>query len=471
MGTGSYCDAIYSSFYGIQALTYDVEIEENVLTPGVYRLTSPYGEGTDFYDTFIDTDTPSFLWAGSSNPGLVINATDPQHVYISGTCTPGTDDGMASQGYGVMRLYSVVDDYLSQGASLSQIAAQMPQCFGTLENGVITLPEMGIYIGFTDNINEILGYLDLSSGAVALPGYVISDYSSAFTYKGCFIDVAGNSYIQGTVTLGGDVASAKYVIAANGDDVQAIIDAVNDGSIEGTEITESGEVSIAMSESGDYNFIIITYDAAGNMQGSSATPFTFTSGSVVDDTDWQFVCNGTYYHVISPLFSDAEPLFDESNYTTTLYQDPEDPSRYRISPWGGNPYVELSFDFTMNADNTITFADIESGWEVKDQQGNVYSLFGADAFTMSNQWPNSYYDPTENVYYFASVYYAIINGQAQPVYGEWDAFIPSGSAQNVMNMPAKAPYRLGAKKAKFTQKDLKGFTPEKYGKFVKVNRL
>lgn len=470
MGTGSYCDGIMSCFLPqvgltLDPMTYPVEIQKNVLTDGVYRVVNPYAAGTEFYDQVVANNATYFSWTGGENTSLIIDARDPDFVYIMDDFYSGLTITVQDQAF-TPHFYSIVGVNMEYyGFSLDQLKQQSPESFGQMKDGVIRFPEAHVGFTFGDYDPEVGVYIgNYATLAVALPGYVISDYSSSFAYSGCFIDIMGNSYIQGTVTLGDDVASAKYVIAANGDDVDAIIDAVNDGSIEATDITESGEVSIPMSESGDYNFIIITYDATGEMQGSSATPFTFNSGTVQDDTDWQFVCNGTYYHVISPLFSDADPLFQEMNYTTALYQDPEDPTRYRISPWSNNPYEELSFDFTMDANNMISFDGVYTGYLATDQQGVEHTLYAGDAYTLSNgQWPNSYYEPSENTYYFASVYYGIINGQVSPAYGEWDAFVPDGAGQSALKGFNKAPYRLDTK-AKYNDKRLKAMKPGFNGK-------
>ena len=470
MGTGSYCDGIMSYFLPqvgltLDPMTYPVEIQKNVLTDGVYRVFNPYAEGTDFYNDVVVNNATYFSWTGGENTSLIIDARDPDFVYIMDDFYSGLTTTVQGQAF-APHFYSIVDINMEYyGFSLDQLKQQAPESFGQMRDGVIRFPAAHVGFTFGDFDPEVGVYSGNDATlAVALPGYVISDYSSSFAYSGCFIDIMGNSYIQGTVTLGDDVASAKYVIAANGDDVDAIIDAVNDGSIEATDITESGEVSIPMSESGDYNFIIITYDATGEMQGSSATPFTFNSGTVQDDTEWQFVCNGTYYHVISELFSDAGPLFEEMSYTTALYQDPEDPTRYRISPWSNNPYEELSFDFTMDANNMISFDGVYTGYQVEDTEHNVFTLYAADAYTLSNgQWPNSYYEPSENTYYFANVYYAIRNGEVSPIYGEWDAFVPDGAGQSALKGLNKAPYRLNTK-ANYIDKRLKAMKPGFNGK-------
>lgn len=57
---GYFRDGIVASLYGLDVMTYQVEVQENVLTPGKYRVIAPYGAGTEFYNTYVDVDSPVF---------------------------------------------------------------------------------------------------------------------------------------------------------------------------------------------------------------------------------------------------------------------------------------------------------------------------------------------------------------------------------------------------------------------------
>lgn len=298
IGTGLYRDVIYPSFYGAEQLTYNVEIQENVIKPGYYRIVTPYGPGTSFYNAYVATGM--MAWANKENTSLVINATDPNYVYVTGDFYPGTDDGMASQGYGVMHLLSIVDEAIKEGNSLAELKANEPDLFGSMKDGMITLPKMSVYVNFDDSFTP-LGYLDTTGWAIALPGSEFTDYSSSFTYKGRFTDVAGNNYAQGTITLGEDVANAKYVLAADGDDINAIVEAIADGSLEAEGITESSDVSIQIAEGGKYTMVVVTFDAEGNKRSSSATTFTFSTGGGSGPANWQPVTSGTYPELLPEL--------------------------------------------------------------------------------------------------------------------------------------------------------------------------
>lgn len=447
VGTGLYRDAIYPGFYGAEQLTYNVEIQENILKPGYYRIVTPYGPGTTFYNTYVATDM--MAWANKENTSLVINATDPNFVYVTGDFYPGTDDGMEK--YGVMHVFSIVDEYIKEGNSLEDIKAAKPDLFGTLKDGMITLPQVCIYVNFDDSFTPF-GYLDTTGWAIALPGSEFTDYSSSFTYTGRFTDVAGNNYAQGTITLGEDVANAKYVLAADGDDINAIVDAIADGSIEATGITESGDVSIQIAEGGKYTMVIVTFDAEGNMRSNSATTFTFSTGGGSGTANWQPVTSGTYDQNYFPNFitdEGGQPVgnpFGDGTYSTTLYVDGNDQTHYKLEPWLTQ---EGSLEFTLDDRGIISFDVIDTGVDSQTGYGNVLVVNANDMFADNPNYPFSFY-AEEGIFAFGMMYYVNMNGQQGWMGGATETFTPSQSgAPSMIKMPA-------AKKGVKSYKAVKG---------------
>lgn len=430
IGTGLYRDAIYVNYYGAEQLTYNVEIQENILKPGYYRIVTPYGPGTSFYNTYVAKGP--FTWANKENTSVVINATDPNFVYVTGEFYPGTSDASMG-GYGVMHVFSIVDEAIKQGNSLEDIKASDPGLFGTLKNGMITLPTQSIYVNFDDSFTP-LGYLDTTGWAIALPGSEFTDYSSSFTYTGRFTDVAGNNYVQGTITLGEDVANAKYIIAADGDDVNAIIEGIVDGSVEANGITESGDVSIAISESGTYTMIIVTFDVEGNMKGSSATTFTFNIGGGTDTANWQAAVSGTYDQNYYPNFVSDEnnnPVgnpFGDGQYPTTLYVDADNQNHYKIEPWLTQ---SGKLEFTLSDQGIISFDDINTGVDSGTGYGNIFVINADKIYT--NEGPFSFY-AQEGIFVFGMMYYFNYNGQYGWMGGALETFTPSQSGAPAMIM-------------------------------------
>lgn len=448
IGTGLYRDAIYANYYGAEQLTYNVEIQENILKPGYYRIVTPYGPGTSFYNAYV-AEGP-FAWANKENTSVVINATDPNFVYVTGEFYPGTSDaGMG--GYGVMHVFSIVDEAIKQGNSLEDIKASDPGLFGTLKDGMITLPTQSIYVNFDDSFTP-LGYLDTTGWAIALPGSEFTDYSSSFTYKGRFTDVAGNNYAQGTITLGEDVANAKYVLAADGDDINAIVEAIADGSLEATGITESGDVSIQIAEGGKYTMVIVTFDAEGNMRSSSATTFTFSTGGGSGTANWQPVTSGTYDQNYFPNFitdEGGQPVgnpFGDGTYSTTLYVDGNDQTHYKLEPWLTQ---EGSLEFTLDDRGIISFDVIDTGVDSQTGYGNVLVVNANDMFADNPNYPFSFY-AEEGIFAFGMMYYVNMNGQQGWMGGATETFTPSQSgAPSMVKMPA-------AKKGVKSYKAVKG---------------
>lgn len=455
-GVGSFRDGIMSYLYGKDLMTYNVEIQESAITPGKYRVVSPYGPGTDFYEAYVDGST--FKWDATLNSSIVIDATDPDYVYITGgSFYAGTSD---EDGF-VLSLLSYVDLYLANGYSISTIKEGAPSIFGKLKDGVITFPanavlylyEGSYYGGSTDQL------------AIALPGYALTDYSSSYSYTGRFTDTANQEYAIGTITLGEDVATAKYVVAAASDDIEAIVSGINDGTIESTEISEGGEVRVQLTESGKYVMVIVTYDADGTMRSYSTSDFTFRLSSATED--WQAVYSGTFTYNWKPAFIQ----YDSGEYAGSIYEGTEDvvlyadannEGTYKIAPWANSADGLI---FTMDNEGVISFQDIDTG-ETYESYGSV---FAGDPYTLGvvSSATSFYQDGT---FYFGTVYY-VSEGY---IGGAYETFTPTASASSapakLKALTAKAKIKTNTAKVKATAAKAKTHIKAKSMKMVKPMR-
>lgn len=427
---GYFRDGIVASLYGLDVMTYQVEVQENVLTPGKYRVIAPYGAGTEFYNTYVDVDSPVFKWTGETSTSIVIDATDPNYVYIDGDFYTGLDDGMSADGQGALHVFSYVYYYLLNGNSLDAVKANVPELFGKLEDGIITFPENCLLANFDGSMNPMYK-ANSSDLAVALPGYEITDYSTSFTYSGRFTDVAGNNYAQGTITLGADVASAKYLVAADGDDVNEIINAVNEGTIEANEIKATSEVKVAISESGKYNMIVIAYDSEGEMKAHSSTAFTFDTGGS-GSANWTAYSTGTYNQNYYPNFvidENNNPVgnpFGDGSYSTTLYVDQNDPNHYKLEPW---LMENLSFEFNVDSNGIITFSDVNTGFDSQTGYGNVLVTNATEI--IDNGTTYSFIDEN-NTFVFGLMYYVNYNNSYGWLGGALETFTPSSNGASMI---------------------------------------
>ncbi len=151
IGVGLYTDDIILPFLvNVDSCkTYEVEVEENMDTPGLYRLVDPYGPGVfpDYY--MLDSTGVSMPAAGKY---LVINACDPEGVYIE------------HQGLGINLGKSEVG-FVTEGArhidSYPFETIKQAGLFGKIENGVITFPSFEITQGGQPTGNYYQGLITL----------------------------------------------------------------------------------------------------------------------------------------------------------------------------------------------------------------------------------------------------------------------------------------------------------------------
>lgn len=132
IGTGLYTDYILCNFLSDKetgepapVAQYPVEVQESTTTPGVYRIQSPYNTETNPYSAY-------FTYDGSSNYNVIINASDPEAVYIQ-----MQPIGIAAGQYG--DLYIMTNGgYLIDGGESFDALKAAGKINGTLQNGVIS---------------------------------------------------------------------------------------------------------------------------------------------------------------------------------------------------------------------------------------------------------------------------------------------------------------------------------------------
>ena len=155
LGMATYREDFVAGLFELENVVYEVEIQENTETPGLYRLVNPYGAAFPYNE---DGD-----YDASKNYYVVIDAQDPAAVTIQ-----NTNVGM-NWGYGEFSVWSLADYNLTQGATKEQVAEA--GMFGTLENGVITFPVKTLLVSMAEYQNGAIMYANTNGKfAVALPG-------------------------------------------------------------------------------------------------------------------------------------------------------------------------------------------------------------------------------------------------------------------------------------------------------------
>ena len=129
-----YTEDMVTTFFGVQNLTYEVEVEKAIGNPAVIRLVDPYGAAYP-YNAPGDYDT-------SKKHYMLINMEDPEGVYFERHYS-GMD-----WGYGEFIFHSYAGYYLEKGNPLEAIKAA-GYC-GVVMNNKIIFPAGTLLIGMAD---------------------------------------------------------------------------------------------------------------------------------------------------------------------------------------------------------------------------------------------------------------------------------------------------------------------------------
>ena len=426
-GKGKFRDGLISALYGIEVLEYDVQIQQDAHTPGIYRVVAPYGQkgwsGANLWYTAFDEN--------ESNTDMIIDATDPDFVYIKGTFNTGVT---LNSSEGDISAISYVQFLLDNGNSLDLIKSKKPELFGTFKDGVFTFPAKSIlmYLGSDGP------YYGNSDGMlrVAMPGVVLKDYSVGVEYLGRMTDTNDKDNAVFNLTFGADVTTVKYALVKEGEDLNKTESGIIDGSVEATEISEAGRVEVPFEESGNYYLVTVSYEN-GEAKGADATPITLKSSK---DAEEQFEevaygvftlgvedISGPFFPEEGPIGCFLEKMGGTSPYPSeaTLLQSKSDPTHFRITPWLTDGY---DFDFTWNKETGVISVSNNNSGVTGNQAGDkvivddVATIIGDDNASAKGLL-NSY---QENVFTFNLVYHLGDNTYAM----EKETFEITATAEN-----------------------------------------
>lgn len=437
------------------APTWNVKIQQSVVTQGMYRIVNPYEE---WYSEEAKAATPSFSYDDTTDHGWVINATDPDYVYLE-DCQTGMSY-TAEAGYGQLSLmgtaYLIYQNSLPQNpnVTMDMVKQQFPQYFGTLKDGVITFPTPQSMCIALEGLKDG-AWLDADKDglfAVALPGHIIADYSIDAAYNGRFTDTSDNDFARFNITLGSDVASAKYALASSTEQVAKVAAGITDGSIESQEISESGSVDVAYTETGSYNLVIVGYNANGEASVTKSLSVKLQSSKDAQET-FEDIAAGIYTigrENVSDKFwnnpwSDKLPFGDNAKQEAVLSQSSTDPTHFRITPY----LTEESYlDFYVDENNNITLEPQGTGISTRVEEGaDPVEIYVADLYTQfTKEDPNfasqldqygwhSTYIPDQNGYVFILNFSVTLSDGTTGFLGltQVDQFVVEDEAQAAIN--------------------------------------
>ena len=406
-GKGKFRDGLISALYGIEVLEYDVQIQKDAHTPGIYRVVAPYGQkgwsgANPWYTAFDENE---------SNTDMIIDATDPDFVYIKGTFNTGVTLNSSD---GVLSAISYVQYLLDNGNSLDLIKSKKPELFGTFKDGIFSFPAKSILLYFGSGGDLYYGNTD-GMLRVAMPGVVLKDYNVGVEYLGRMTDTNDKDNAVFNLTFGADVTTVKYALVKEGEDLDKTASGIIDGSVEATEISEAGRVEVPFEESGNYYLVTVSYEN-GEAKGADATPITLKSSK---DAEEQFEevaygvftlgvedISGPFFPEDGPIGCFLEKIGGTSPYPSeaTLLQSKSDPTHFRITPWLIDGY---DFDFTWNKETGVISVSNNNSGVTGNKAGekvivdDVATIIGGPNASAAGVL-NSYH---ENVFTFNLVYH------------------------------------------------------------------
>ena len=396
LGEATYTDYFVGTFFGVDDVSYKLEISENQLNPGLYRLLNPYGEAYPYNDPG-DWDT-------SQDYYMYINAMDPDKVFLSDNAGNPTFfySGM-NWGYGEFIMTTFASYYLRSGNE----AAAAPY-YGTLTDGIIYLPGSSTLCAMMEYNDGGLYSRSFNGPAqwIVLPGVTVADTSIDVTYNGLLTKPDETLEVVAYVKLGADVASAKVAVVAGSNPSSAVIEAIESGSIESVAISTSGTVNIPFdvtNETGKYSVVAVSY-ADGEAKEYAYESFNYTAG--VPET-WSLVGTGLYTYL--PFWEEALELEPE---VLELYESDTTPGKFKITHW----LNDQDFKFTVEEDGTIV-VDEEQPTGVTAGGNPIW----VDDLTFWGLDQPGYLD--EGIYYFSVIYYNSVSGSIYD-YG-YETFEPS----------------------------------------------
>lgn len=136
LGVGEYADGMLLPLLdGFEPMSWQAGIQKHNDKEGLYRVLQPY-------------------WPlnGEADGALVVDASDPDHVYV-----PFASSGLDVAG--ILDWYSDAANYIDCGYTIDDIVAAGEQAgvvFGTMANGVITLPVGASFVMFDGDLSSAM---------------------------------------------------------------------------------------------------------------------------------------------------------------------------------------------------------------------------------------------------------------------------------------------------------------------------
>lgn len=444
IGRVNFRDDMVNSLYGLAPTVYNVDLYENSVTPGLYRILNPYMNFPYATDQTYDSSKDYYL---------TIDARDPNGVYLPEIQASGlalnASEGMIYTG-------SMAGYMISSGSTLE--AQKAAGNCGTLQDGIITFPYRTLLAGLS-NGSQITLYYANSNEAFALsidPEIGIKDFSVNMTYEGKRTDSYGRNYAIANVELGDDVESAQIAIIEgypSNDDIEKLLN----GEIPSTTIRSDSEVELACATTGLHSIIALSYGMSSTE--TEATPkevyyisFRYAVGEAIPVSyyvgDW--IVSGVQYtedqngKPITQNFNTLASIIDKGNGALGISG---------LAPFNSTYNDEIELVYDSETGNVIL-----SPQELPEVQGLAVMVLPSNSSTgyitmEENLWGEaneygelSFFNAPENEGNWTDFMIVVSTEQGlspQLVYSlNWQRYVPQTGAQRVMTRSLSSSFAL-----------------------------
>ncbi len=413
-GYAAYTEDIFTTFFSVQNLTYPVMVQERDDMPGYFRVINPYGENYPYneegdYDPTVDSY-------------IIIDATNPDKVYIPKACYMSTD-----WGYGQFVIWGLAGYYLNKGD-----AASAEPYFGTYKNGKITFPAGSLLLAMT-NYNDGGLYNSNNGGLFALvldptldpyKASIDTDFEWEALYSGVFtseqLNGTGSATLyKGTCVVNTDACDSvfaaeygtAYCIESPYAEGYNLFFSVLDGkvkTISGYEVQSTG-----MGAMGAEVFAKINQGTSSFSDTEVVLNITFQNadGSIVYGTANETLSNITYTPVGIGTYTFKIAAEGAAEFIMSKRDDKEDV--YMIEGWSGPLGGTANLTFTWDKKTNTCTVPMQNTSLSVNYGGEATALYVADgvqyaaAFGVSWSYDDypTFFDPTTNTFQFPLFYF------------------------------------------------------------------
>lgn len=320
--------------YGNSTYAFEVGVpapwsEWEKIGTGTYYLSIYWGATHSglpiYYREYLlnDTDAQFYIPGIANSMNLTI-----EYNRQTGNCQVLPQYALTNSNYGQV---TVLDIPHYPFTNLSGTYEEYP-CYYDKEKGLFTLNLAYVVCTLWDaNTNGSFGN---GVETFQLDGFKQYDYTFDMSFKGHYIDNAGNDNAVISTTMGVDIPQYLMTVVSADEDLNAAVSGMLDGSVPCDTLSESGFYAYPLTESGNYVALAVTFDAEGNALETYSEEFEFWLAG--QENPWVSLGMATYTEdCLTTFFNVAN-----ETYPVEVRQNKDNPGLYRII----HPYAAYGAD-------------------------------------------------------------------------------------------------------------------------------